>query len=241
MAEPRLTAWKTTRQMVNLRQGRNDWYRITDSAADVAEVYVYDEIGFFGVSAADFVRDLAGVSAPRIDLHLNTPGGSIFDGIAIYNGLRHHPARVTSIVDSLAASIGSVIAMAGDEIVMAEHSQMMIHDGLGMAIGNADDMRETAELLERQSDNIAGIYAARAGGTPGQWRERMRAETWYTDAEAVRAGLADRIGVSTSEPVGSWDLSIFNHAGRENAPGPDRRFSLDPAAIARAFKEAGNR
>ncbi|MBH1939135.1 Clp protease ClpP, partial [Streptomyces sp. AV19] len=128
--------------------------------------------------------------------------------------------------------IASVIAMAGDRIVMQPHSQMMIHDGSGLCVGNAADMRDMADLLDRQSDNIAGIYAERAGGTVKQWRTRMLAETWYSAQEAVEAGLADEVakpgrpGREEGEPgdrpvANSWDLSVFRHAGREQAPAPD--------------------
>src|SRR5690606_8034659 len=102
-----------------------------------------------------------------------------------------HQAHVTVIVDSLAASIASVIAMAGDRVVMAKNATMMIHDGHGLSIGNAADMREMADLLDKVSDNIASVYAERAGGDVAEWRERMRAETWYSADEAVSAGLAD--------------------------------------------------
>jgi len=219
---------RTARPVAALRQGRNDWYRITNSvAADTAaQVHIYDEIGYWGVTASDFIAELKNVTAPAIDLHVNSPGGEIFDGIAIMNALRAHPATVTTYVDSLAASIASVIAMAGDRVVMAPHSQMMIHDGSGMCIGNAADMREMAELLDRQSDNIAAVYAEKAGGTVKQWRARMTAETWFTAAEAVAAGLADEVATSsrpsteTNSLSNSWDLSVFRYAGRHEAPEP---------------------
>ena len=221
---------KTARPRAALRQGRTDWYRIENNAgAGTVAVYIYDEIGYFGVTASDFVAELSRIEAAEIHLYINSPGGEIFDGIAIHNVLRSHTARVVVQVDSLAASIASVIAMAGDQIVMAPHSQLMIHDGSGLAIGNAEDMREMAELLDRQSDNIAGIYAERAGGTAGQWRKKMQAETWFTAKEAVDAGLADAVAKPArrleEEPeavalAASWDLSVFRYAGREEAPAP---------------------
>lgn len=204
------------------------WYKITNLAGEdgPADVVIYDEIGYWGVTAADFMAELKAITANQISLRINSPGGEIFDGIAIYNTLRAHAAHVTAYVDSLAASIASVIAMAGDRIVMQPHSQLMIHDGSGLCIGNAADMRAMADLLDRQSDNIAAIYAERAGGTARQWRERMRAETWYSDREAVDAGLADEVAKmerQEAEPpmAASWDLTIFNYAGRAKAPAPD--------------------
>jgi len=218
-----------------------DWFSVRNATGDnggAAEVVIYDEIGWFGTTAADFLDELKQITADRIDLRLNSPGGEIFDGIAIFNVLRHHDARVTTYVDSLAASVASVIAMAGDEIVMQPYSQMMIHDGWGLVVGNAADMNEMADLLDRQSNNIASIYAGRAGGTADEWRDRMRAETWYFADEAVAAGLADRVGAKADTGTGdgkarnAWDLSLFNYSGREKAPTPEAHAQLTDDAQA---------
>ncbi|MFI9235777.1 head maturation protease, ClpP-related [Streptomyces sp. NPDC053079] len=221
---------KTARPRATLRQGRNDWYRIKNLADGATEVAIYDEIGYWGVTASDFIAELKSIDSTEITLRLNSPGGEVFDGIAIMNALRSHPARVTTHVDGIAASIASVIAMAGDRIIMQPHSQMMIHDGSGLCIGNAADMREMADLLDKQSDNIAGVYAERAGGTVKQWRTKMLAETWYTAQEAVEAGLADEVAKPQRRPepdeaegmpmAASWDLSVFRYAGRTEAPAP---------------------
>jgi ATP-dependent protease ClpP protease subunit len=169
------------------------WYRISNAAnADEAEVMLYDEVGgWYGATADQFIADLRGVTAPNLRLRINSPGGSVFEGIAIANALRAHPANVTVQVDGIAASIASVIAMAGDRIEMAPNSMLMIHDASGVCMGNASDMEEMAELLDLISDNIADAYASRAGGTRDQWRDRMRTETWYLPEDAVTAGLAD--------------------------------------------------
>jgi ATP-dependent protease ClpP protease subunit len=232
---------RSTRPVASLRQGRTDWYRITNLGPSAAEVVIYDEIGWFGVTAEDFMSELRGLDVSAITLRVNSPGGEIFDGIAIHNLLRSHRAQVTTYVDSLAASIASVIALAGDRVIMQPHSQMMIHDGSGLAIGNAQDMREMADLLDRQSNNIAEVYAARAGGTVEQWRERMLAETWYSAAEAVAAGLADEVAETRPRPdvepdqpepalANSWDLSLFRYAGREQAPAPAAAAPVDTAS-----------
>lgn len=223
---------RTARPRASLRQGR-DWYRITNLSNSAAEVVIYDEIGWFGVTAEDFMAELRGLDVGEITLRVNSPGGEIFDGIAIHNLLRSHRAQVTTYVDSLAASIASVIALAGDRVIMQPHSQMMIHDGSGLAIGNAADMREMADLLDRQSNNIAEVYAERAGGTVEDWRQRMLAETWYSAKEAVAAGLADEVAETRQRPdegepngpapdmAANWDLSIFRYTGRAEAPAPD--------------------
>jgi ATP-dependent Clp endopeptidase proteolytic subunit ClpP len=212
---------KIARPVARLRQGRTDWYRIENRASNAADVYIYDEIGYWGVTAQDFVRDLQDVKSSAITLHLNTPGGDVFDGIAIYNALRDHRAEVTVRIDALAASAGSFIAMAGDKIVATRNSTVMIHDASGLAIGNATDMREMADLLAKISDNIASIYAERAGGSVDYWRAAMQAETWYDATEARDAGLVDEVDNRDGDAAdNSWDLSIFTYASREQAPTP---------------------
>jgi ATP-dependent protease ClpP protease subunit len=210
-----------------------EWYRIQDAITGGAvDVYIYDEIGFWGVTAQDFVMDLQQVQATTLNVHLNSPGGEVFDGIAIYNALVNHPADVHVTVDALAASIASVIAMAGDTLTMGRHSQLMIHEPYGMCLGNAADMAMMIAQLDRCADNIAAAYADRAGGTVEAWRDAMRAETWYTGAEAVAAGLADQVVASTrggsdtdgggeDDVAARWDLGVFQFAGRHEAPPPD--------------------
>lgn len=243
----KLNLTRLSRPKANLVQGRTDWYKITNKA-NVAEVMIYDEIGYWGVTASDFAKEIKDLDVDTIDLRINSPGGEVFDGIAILNSLRNHKATKRVTIDGIAASAASFIAMAGDEIVMNKNSEMMIHDGLALCIGNAADMRETAELLDRVSDNIASIYAeaSRTVKDVDHWRALMRAETWFTADEAVEAGLADRVVGSKSDgPDNSskWDLSVFNYTGRQGAPAPaipreEPSFAWDPDEIRRAFEEA---
>jgi ATP-dependent protease ClpP protease subunit len=226
-----------------IRPGQS-WYKISNSAGvdGPAEIAIYDEIGWLGITADAFLSELREITASEINLHINSPGGEIFDGIAIHNVLRSHAARITVYVDSLAASIASVIAMAGDRVIMQPHSQFMIHDGSGLCVGNAADMREMADLLDRQSDNIAAVYAERAGGTVRQWRQRMRDETWYSAAEAVEAGLADEVARLPRRDDGDmsndWDLSVFRYAGRSAAPAPSDAAPAAPPEAADAGGDA---
>lgn len=215
---------------------QKDWYRVvnhsTDSTVpeDTTKVYIYDEIGYWGVTASDFVEEFMQITTPKIHVHINSPGGQMFDGLAIYNALKSHPSEVTAIVDALAASAASFIAMGGDKILAARNSTMMIHDASGLVYGNAQDMHQMADLLDKMSNNIADIYSQRAGGTPEEWRAMMQAETWYTGQEAVDAKLVDALvepedtgsGGDTSGAENRWDLSIFNYAGRAFAPSPDK-------------------
>ena len=201
-----------------------NWYSIENKKNDTAVVYIYDEIGFWGVEASVFVKDLRDIDAKTIELHVNSPGGEVFDGVAIYNALKVHPAHVKVVVDALAASSASFITQAGDEVVMTRNASMMIHDAMALAIGNEDDMLEAAALLSRISDNIADIYAVNAGGSVEEWRALMKEEVWFTASEAVEAGLATEMLDATDEEAekatNKWDLSIFNYAGRDVAPSP---------------------
>lgn len=171
------------------------WWAIRNETSDeTTEVFVYETIGgYFGTPADEFVKALNEIDTPNIDVRINSPGGSVFDAVAIYNALVKHSANVTVYVDSLAASAASVIAMAGDKVVMMVGAQIMIHDAMGIEMGNAAEMRAFAEFLDRQSDNLASIYADRAGGETEEWRARMIAETWMFAQEAVDLGLADEI------------------------------------------------
>lgn len=192
-----------------------DWYRISN-AGERAEVFIYGVIGSDwdegDVTAAGFVKDLRNITAPSIDLHLNSPGGLVFDGIAIYSALVNHPATVDVYVDGIAASAASFVAMAGDSIVMEKPARMFIHDAQGIAMGNAELMRDMAQVLDETSDTIAGIYADHTGGTVEDWRTAMRAETWYSAAGAVEAGLADRVANDKADTNGPDNRSALIRA-----------------------------
>lgn len=192
-----------------------------------AEILIYDYIGFFGVDAEQFVRDLAALDADNITLRLNSPGGSVYDGIAMMNALHAHPARVTAVVEGLAASAASFIAMAGERVEMWRNAEMMIHEAWGLCLGDAVDMHAMGDRLDAIGNNIASIYARRAGGETSDWREVMLAETWFSAQEAVDAGLADVVREPAAPASDEderarrrFDLSEFRYAGRAAAPPP---------------------
>lgn len=217
------------------------WYRIRNAGSAQADVYIYDLIGDDGwgggISARDFAQDIQAVTAPEMVVHISSEGGSVFEGLAIYESIKQHPARVISSIDSLAASAASFIAMAGDHIRMARNARMMMHDaavGYVAAAGNARDLRdfivdveEMAVLLDDISDNIADIYAQRAGGTVEEWRARMSKETWFSAAQALEAGLVDEIpGEGTAAPAESTTSE------------PGDALDLDAEAFAAMIREA---
>lgn len=210
-----------------------------EAAGGVASLHLYGVVGgFWGeIVAADIVREIRDLDVATLNVYINSPGGDVYDGIAIRNALRQSAAHIIVHVDGLAASAASFIACAGDEVVMGENAEIMIHDAWIIAIGNADELRVAADDLDRVSDNIAAMYAERAGGDAAAWRAVMKAETWYTAEEAVAAGLADRIDGSAEpadDPAAAarFDLSMFAHAGRAAAPAP-----IPAAAMAAPRKE----
>jgi len=193
------------------------------------EIWLYDQIGegFFtdGVTAKSFQKDLAGLGkVSTINLRINSPGGNVFDGLTIYNQLKAHPARIVVDVDGLAASIASLIAMAGDEIRMAGNSMMMIHNPHSMAMGDANEMRRTAALLDQIKGNLADTYAARTGMDLGTLNAWMDSETWLTAAEAVQYGFADAV-TQEQRVAASYDLTRFH-----NVPAALRRAQAENTA-----------
>jgi ATP-dependent Clp endopeptidase proteolytic subunit ClpP len=210
---------RSARLPQNLAGARSlPWYRIENKVDDgPTRVHIYDEIGWFGVTPTDFVNSISAVEGD-LDVHINSPGGDVFDGIAIYNSLKQRAGSVAVTVDGLAASAASFIAQAASpgRLLMAPHAEMMIHEGFGMAIGNAQDMIDMAAQLDRVSGNIAGIYADRTGKSAEYWRELMKAETWMSDEQAVAYGLADGIVGREPPTVGAWNLGVFGGYGTRN-------------------------
>lgn len=161
-----------------------------------AEILLYDEIGMWGTSASDFAQALSRAGDGPLTLRINSPGGDVFDGYAIYNMLRARTAPVNVVVDGIAASAASFIAMAGTTISMGEPSMLMIHNCWGMCIGDRNDMLDMAATQEKIDGQIAAIYAAKAGKPVADMAAVMNAETWYTSTEAKDAGLCDVIATA---------------------------------------------
>lgn len=196
-----------------------------------AVMRIYDPIDnwgeWFGLSAKEFGQALDQLpdTVDEIELHINSPGGEVHEGLAILNQLRQHKASVTVVVDGIAASAASFIAMGANKVLMAPNAEMMIHNAWGLALGDTDDLRKAADDLGRINNNLARIYQGKAGGEVDDWLEAMRVETWYSDDEAVAAGLADAIlrdetPEAALDAAASFNLRVFAHAGRADAPAP---------------------
>ena len=173
------------------------WFEIKNKA-EKAEIWIYEMIGedFWtgeGITAKAFQKELSAIKASQIDLHINSPGGEVFDGLTIFNLIKQHPANVTSYIDGLAASIASVIALSGDKVVMAENALYMMHNPYGMVMGNAEDMRKMADTLEKVSGSISMAYENKSGKSSDEIKVLMNEETWMSADEAFEAGFVDEI------------------------------------------------
>lgn len=175
---------------------------------------------------ADRTRELLEQVTGDFTVHLNSPGGSVFEGLAVYNALKEHPGRVHVIIDGLAASMASAIAMAGDSIEMYPASMMMIHNPWTLSIGDAEQLRSDAQMLDRIRENLLGIYQARTGKRPDELRSMLDAETWLTADDAVASGFATRIRDGSAEQaLARVPLGVLNAL---------------PTTIGQAFAMAGN-
>lgn len=193
------------------------WFSFKNLAPDPSapespevEISIYDEIGFWGVRGSDFIAAAKPYAGKRILCRINSPGGDVFDGLAIYNWLRGQDCTVQ--IDGLAASIASVIALAGKTVCIAENGFFMVHNPMGCALGDAEDMRETADALEKIGASLAGTYARETGQTPEVCQAWMDDETWFSAEEAVKAGLADKCG-----PQMSFSASLGRFANPPSA------------------------
>lgn len=175
-------------------------FRIDNAATP--KVYVFGLIGGWRMPADQFVKAVHAIQAPAIDVHINSQGGFVWDAVSMYEALRSHPGTVNGYVDGLAASAASFVLQAADNRIMAVGSRTMIHDAQVVGYGSPAEVRAAADLGDAVSNDIASIYAERAGGSIASWRSAMSATTWYSAGETVDAGLADRVSSKTSTPDG---------------------------------------
>lgn len=207
---------------------KKQWYRM--AAKDkTAEIYIYDEIGagFYGegVTAKGFADDLAALGElSEIQLNINSPGGDVFDGVAIYNMLQRNKANVRVRVDGIAASIASIIAMAGDSIEIAANGMFMIHDPYTIAMGNAAEMRKQADVLDQIASTMVGTYSRRTKLEEASVKAMMAEEKWMEADEAVALGFADSKSgaVNIAASVAKFDLSRWKNVPRALIAQPEQ-------------------
>lgn len=193
----------------------NKWFNIQGKATDtVAEVYIFDEIGAYGISAQEFITEMKEYKDTPVNLRINCIGGDVFDGMAMYNIIKKREAKTTAYIEGIAASMGSVIALAADEVVMAENSLFMIHNAWGGAMGEAEDMRKTASVLEKISGEIASIYKRKTRLSLDRITDMMDEETWLNAEEAYELGFVDTISDSI-KVAAKYDVSKFKNITTE--------------------------
>lgn len=193
----------------------NKWFNIQGKATDaVAEVYIFDEIGAYGISAQEFITEMKEYKDTPVNLRINCIGGDVFDGMAMYNIIKKREAKTTAYIEGIAASMGSVIALAADEVVMAENSLFMIHNAWGGAMGGAEDMRKTASVLEKISGEIASIYKRKTRLSLDRINDMMDEETWFNAEEAYELGFVDTISDSI-KVAAKYDVSKFKNITTE--------------------------
>lgn len=224
--------------MPNTPPQRRQWFKVVEMKAEDDKpkrgvVHIYDEIGmslFGGVDAGELVAEIEALDVDELEVRINSPGGYAFDGINIANAIMRHPAKSKSThVDGLAASAASIVALAGDEVVMTKYGQMMLHNAHAVVMGGADELRDAAKVLDKLNDSVADFYADRAGGESKAWARVMTRETWYNAEEALEAGLATSIDESAkredTESAAAKALASASHLqfkfqGRQAAPAP---------------------
>lgn len=180
-----------------------------------AEILIYEEIGdgwLGGISAKQFAEDVKGLKGVSdINVRINSEGGSVFDGNSIYNTLKNHKARITVDIDGLAASIASIIAMAGDEIRIAENGFMMIHDPWVVAAGTADELRNQADVMDKVQEKLVNTYVKRTNGDAEQISQWMKDETWMNAEEALERGFVDSIVEETRMAARVRNSNRYKH------------------------------
>lgn len=180
--------------------------------ADEATVYLYDAIGgWFGLPAGDFVKELNAITAPKIHLRINSPGGDVFESRAIATAVREHKSNIIAHVDGVAASAATLVAIAAREVEMSEGAFFMIHQAWAIAMGNSEDMLQMAGLLEKADGSIAADYMRKTKKPKQQIVDWMAAETWFTAQEAKDAGFVDRVAEAAGVE-NRWNLAAYANA-----------------------------
>ena len=190
------------------------WYNIQNKAGETADVYIFDEIGTYGITAQEFINDIKDLKGSPINLRINSLGGDVFDGMAMYNVIKRREAKTTVYIEGIAASIATIIALGADEVVMAENSLFMIHNAWGGTMGEAKEMRKTADTLDKISGELIDIYRKKTGLSYEVLSEMMDEETWLNAEEALSMGFIDTISDSI-KVAAKYDVSKFKNITQE--------------------------
>tara|TARA_R110000851_G_scaffold175196_1_gene321472 strand:- start:57 stop:1055 length:999 start_codon:yes stop_codon:yes gene_type:complete len=192
-----------------------NWYSIKNvTESQMTEVMIYDEIGNFGVDAKSFISEIKNIPSDKsVLLRINSPGGSVIDGLAIYDAISRMPQKVTSRIEGIAASMASIVALAADEVIMSENSLYMIHNVWGGEVGESDDLRKAADLMDKMGERLINIYVSKTGQSEEQIRSWMDEETWFNSSEAQEAGFINLV----EEPIkmaAKFDIKKYDYKNK---------------------------
>lgn len=214
-----------------------EWFEVKNQTGEEAEILIYDVIGWPFVEADTFVSSLAEMGTRDVTVRINSPGGDVFDAMAIFNAMKSYKGKLTTRIESLAASASSAIALAGHKVQAYKNAMMMIHDPWTFAIGNQYELRDTADLLEKISGSFIDAYADNSNIGKRDIKAMMKDETWFTAKEMKDKGLIDTI-IESDGTKAKFDLSVFSKAP-EGLEGQKEGRELTPREIEQALRDAG--
>jgi ATP-dependent Clp protease, protease subunit len=218
-------------QLLRHNQTKEKRYSIKQSG-QTATIYLYDIVGWPGVSAETFVRDLNALAAATIHLRINSPGGDVFEGRAMATAIRQHRSRIIAHVDGVAASAASTVALAAREVEIAQGAFFMIHRAWALTGGTADELRAMAELLTTIDGTLADEYVRETGQKRAQILEWMVAETWFSAEDSVKFGFADRLAES-EKAKNEWNLDVYERTPESLKSGAIATFSTHAERLRR--------
>lgn len=211
-------------------------YKVEALTDEAAEILIYDLIGWPFNDASTLVRELSGMTQREITVRINSPGGDVFDAVAIFNALQSHKAKIITRIEALAASAASFIALAGKEVHAYKNAFFMIHNPWTMAAGDDDDLHEIANLVGKIKTNMIDMYADNSNVGKKEIKDMMKAETWLTAKQAQEKGFIDSI-VDGRSVKAAFDLSMFAHA--PDGLIVDREHELTERDAEKALRDAG--
>ncbi|MDD3847582.1 MAG: Clp protease ClpP [Syntrophorhabdaceae bacterium] len=214
-----------------------DWFKVQAISDDETEIMIYDVIGWPFISADDFVRALAGITAKTVTVRINSPGGDVFDGMAIFNALKTYNGKVVTRIEGIAASMASVIALAGKEVQAYANTMYMIHEPYAFTAGNQYSLRELADILEKMSGQMIDIYSSNASPGKREIAQMMKDEAWLTAKEAKEKGFIDTV-IDGKGAKAQFDLSMFSNVP-DGLDGGREGGELTEREIERALRDAG--
>jgi len=214
-----------------------DWFKVQAISDDETEIMIYDVIGWPFISADNFVRALAEITAKTVTVRINSPGGDVFDGMAIFNALKTYNGKVVTRIEGIAASMASVIALAGKEVQAYANTMYMIHEPYAFTAGNQYSLRELADILEKMSGQMIDIYSSNASPGKREIAQMMKDEAWLTAKEAKEKGFIDTV-LDGKGAKAQFDLSMFSNVP-DGLDGSREGGELTEREIERALRDAG--